>query len=83
MYDAFDRYLARETWFTGHDLEDREFNACLALVVDHPDFSPEKMGEYMTAHVGHDDKDGVYSKAIDRRIGEAYAIRDFLRQTGR
>lgn len=83
MYQAFDAFLNRDTWYTGHAIEDEVFNLCLQKVVDDPQFSVERMAEYMRAKVGSDDESGVFANAIERRTVEAYAIRDFLKQTGR
>lgn len=83
MYQAFDRFLKSASWFTSHASEDRTFYECLSTVVDDPSFDPQKMGEHMKKTVGPDDEEGMYYQAIDHRVTEAYAIRDFLRQTRR
>lgn len=47
MYQAFDKFLARNTWHTMHPIDEKVFFLCLSTVVMDSKFSPEAMGEYM------------------------------------
>lgn len=79
MYEAFDRFLERDTWHTRHPNDERRFREALRKVVKNPLFSPDEMGEYMrqktrgsvgvTSH--------PFEQAIDHYVAEAWAIKDW------
>jgi hypothetical protein len=82
MYEAFDSYLNVDTWHTNHDLDERRFFQSLSQVVRDDDFSPDEMGSYMLSAkvVNRDNEDDAYFvHTIDRRVLQAWAIRDFLK----
>lgn len=84
MYSAFDKFLATGTWHTGHPLDDERFYTALATVVRNPDFNADALGDYMRSAKGVDRDDENHSglsSAIDRRVTQADAVRDFLNLT--
>ncbi|QOG06537.1 hypothetical protein IGS74_18830 [Aureimonas sp. OT7] len=79
IYEIFDRYLNRPTWFSGHDLEDEAFHRALSHVVNDPKFNPEDMGSYFRRKTGAVERDGgELDQAIDDRVRDAWAVRDYL-----
>lgn len=81
MYEVFDSYLNVDTWHTNHDLDERRFFQALGKVVRDDAFNPDEMGSYMLSAkgLGRDNEDDAYFvNVIDRRVLQAWAIRDFL-----
>jgi hypothetical protein len=78
-YSAFDSFLARDTWHTSHPLDDREFYRCLRTVVELPDFSPDKMGDYIRGVKGVISEDHHFAKRVDDLVGNAWAVQEYLR----
>ncbi|QUD86970.1 hypothetical protein [Phenylobacterium montanum] len=82
MYQALDPYLNTSTWHTNHANDDARFYQCLRTIVCDPNFNPDTMGDYMYQQKGF--TKGVHTnpltRAIDHRVTEAWAIRDFVRQ---
>lgn len=81
MYEAFDTFLATETWHTSHNFDDQRFNLALNQVVRNAEFDPERMAEYFRVRVGANDEDHPFSLAIEHRRGQAEAVQSFLRHT--
>lgn len=82
MYDAMDSYLNVDTWHTSHPLDDERFYKALSKIVREPKFSAEEMSEYMRDKAGvhgPNQDNEVFANVIDRRVTEAYAIREFIR----
>jgi hypothetical protein len=82
MYEAFNSFLATDTWHTAND-EERFFKA-LALEVGKPDFNADSMGAYMRSRCGihrYDDVNVAFNHAIDRYVAAAWAVREYLRAT--
>lgn len=83
MYEAFDKFLARDTWHTSHPLDEREFYRCLHEVVHSPNFNPDQMGEYFRQKKAvSQDHLNPLADAIDRWVGDAWAVRGYLEATG-
>ena len=82
MYDIFDRFLAIDTWHTNHDNDQSRFYSALSQVIDHPNFNPDRMGEYMRSkkNVDRDAEDG-FGPDIDRLVTAAWAVRDYKAAT--
>ncbi|MEY9629058.1 hypothetical protein [Sinorhizobium fredii] len=78
MYASFDPFLSRPTWHTSHALDDNAFFDCLATVISHPDFSPEKMGQYFSSQEGT----AGFKYRIDELVTMAWAIKGFIGRTG-
>lgn len=78
-YNAFDPFLARDTWHTTHALDDGVFYRCLHTVVELPDFSPEEMGNHIRTAKGIDSEDHHFAKRVDDLVGNAWAVREYLR----
>ncbi|AZS22322.1 hypothetical protein [Caulobacter sp. FWC26] len=82
MYETFDRFLATDTWHTTHDNDQERFYVALSQVIDHPDFNPDQMGEYMrrAKNVDRASEDG-FGPRIDSLVTAAWAIRDYKAAT--
>ena len=83
MYEAFDSFLATDTWHTGHATDEKRFFEALALEVSKPDFNPDGMGAYMRAKRGihRYDVNVAFNRAIDGYIAAAWAVRRYLEVT--
>lgn len=78
MYEAFDKYLATDTWHTSHPMDDKRFYLALHTVVTNPDFNPDTMGEYFHQKKPQKDPLGAFEQAIADRVHDAWAVRDYL-----
>ena len=86
MYEAFDNFLDLDTWHTMHANDCERFYQALAQVVHDSNFNADKLGEYMRNKTGVKRDDESYhqlSAAIDRRVQNAWAVRDYLNIAGR
>lgn len=82
MYEAFDKFLARDTWHTSHPLDEQVFYRCLHEVIGDEEFSPDEMGDYIREQKGIErDADNPLDEAIDRWVSNAWAVRDYLSAT--
>lgn len=80
MYDVFDQFLSKDTWHKNHPLDDASFYRALATVVRDPQFSPDRMADYMMEKKGltpESHPEGDLASVYHRRT-EAWAIKDFL-----
>lgn len=85
MYQAFDRWLATDTWHTSHPNDDARFYQALATVVTHDSFNADDMGTYFRTakDVSRDDADDDhFNYVIDKRVTQADAVREYLGVTG-
>lgn len=73
MYDAFDDFLAHDTWHTSHDLDGARFYRAPNTVVREPDFSADAMGDHFRSVKG-----SGFDQAIDRYVAQAWSVRDYL-----
>ncbi|HTQ14388.1 MAG TPA: hypothetical protein VMH86_10980 [Rhizomicrobium sp.] len=80
MYEVFDAFLAMDTWHTSHSLDDQRFYRALDTVVRDPDFNADDLRRYLREklNIARDDHTGHFSKAVDLRAMQAWAVRDFL-----
>lgn len=80
MYEVFDKFLDRETWYSKHSIDEQVFYVCLDKVISNEGFDPEVLGNYLRDKIrlsGNDDD--VFNRAIDHYVKEAWAIKDFLK----
>ena len=81
MYDVMNKYIGVNTWYTSHPADDERFYKALSEIVRNPDFSAEAMGDYLrekTDCYGNNEHNKVILDEINRRVTEAYAIRQFI-----
>lgn len=80
MYEAFDAFLAVDTWHTGHPSDGERFYKVLHEVVQKPGFNPDQMGQHMREKLGVpiDDEDHPFNSAIDRYVAAAWAVKEYL-----
>ena len=78
MYQVFDAFLARDTWYKFHPNDQELFYIALSQIVHNPDFSPERMGEYMTQQTR-----GAFSEMIRGYTERATVVRNYLDATGK
>ena len=81
MYEAFDKFLARGTWHTQHQLDEDFFFVSLASVIKDPKFNPDALGEYIRQKTGvsRDDRENLLNVGIDRYVAAAWAVRGYLK----
>ena len=80
-YNAFDPFLSRSTWHTGHDNDLFAFYRCLAKVIDSPNFNPESMGKYFQEKK-QVTSDHPFASSISDLVSYAWAVRDYFAATG-
>ncbi|KRA76184.1 hypothetical protein ASD89_00175 [Caulobacter sp. Root656] len=80
MYEAFNRYLATDTWHKSHPNDDERFYRALATVVGRSEFNADQMGEHFrkVTNVNRNDEDDLLNFAIDTRVTQADAIKEYL-----
>jgi hypothetical protein len=83
MYEAFDKFLAMDTWYSAHPLDGKRFFQALDHVVRDEAFDADAMGKYMFQ------KTGILRNTNDSRAGRiaelisaAWAVREYLDATG-
>jgi hypothetical protein len=83
MYEAFDKFLTIDTWYSAHPRDGKRFFQALDQVVRNDAFDADAMGDYMFQ------KTGVSRSADDSRsltiwgfIIAARAVRGYLEATG-
>ena len=83
MYEAFDSFLASDSWHASHATDDEGFFRALALEVGRPDFDPDAMGAYLRFHCGIQryDENVALNHAIDGYVAAAWAVRRYLQAT--
>lgn len=81
MYQAFDDFLAMDTWYTRHPLDEKRFFVALSKVVSDPKFSADELGRYMRQkkNVAQDDQQNTFNIDIDHYVAAAWAVRDYLK----
>jgi hypothetical protein len=83
MYEAFDSFMARDTWHIRHprDENERHFYQTLNEIVWSDAFNPDEMADYMRARAGlaPDDCTSGLAVAIDRWRSDAWAVKEFLK----
>jgi len=83
MYEAFDKFLAVETWYTAHPLDEKRFFKALQPVVRSAEFSPEAMGDYMRQKTQPpNNQENPYDDAIGHYVSAAWAVKEYLEATG-
>jgi hypothetical protein len=78
-YNVFDPFLACQTWHTSHPLDEQRFFKCLSKVVDHPDFNPESMGDYIRGKQNIDTDEHHFTEAVHDLVRKAWAVYDYLK----
>lgn len=84
MYQAFDNFLAVDTWHTTHPLDEKRFFRALDRIVRESAFNADAMASYMREKVGispNEEKDDSRAEAIDRYTSAAWAVRGYLDAT--
>jgi hypothetical protein len=81
MYEAFDSFIAVETWHTRHPSDEERFYIALSKVVWSKDFSAEQMAGYLRKKLklSSADHESDSGRTIDRYTQDAWAVRDFLK----
>ncbi len=80
MYEVFDTFLSRDSWYTSHENDEALFNQALYKVVWREHFSPEQMAAYMRSKLNiPDDAKSDFEPAIVRLRDKARAVRTFLK----
>jgi hypothetical protein len=80
MYEALDTFLNHHTtWSSRHENDQERFFCAIKPLVEHPDFNPDLMGEYMRRKA----EGTLEAQALDREIryyvAAAWAVRRYLR----
>ncbi len=76
MFEVFDDFLHTGTWHTHHHEDENRFYCALKLIVERPDFSAEKMRDYMAAHQS---VAGEYGEEINDYVIAAETVRAFVK----
>jgi hypothetical protein len=81
LYEALDKFLAVDTWHTGHPNDEGRFFVALEKVVKDPKFNADSLGEYMRGKKGvsRDDSENPFNKAIDQYVDAAWAVKSYLK----
>lgn len=81
MYEAFDNFLAMDTWHTRHPLDEKRFFIALNKVVTEPKFNADELGRYMREkkNVARDDEKNTFNADIDHYVAAAWAVREYLK----
>jgi hypothetical protein len=84
LYEAFDEFLAGDTWHTRHPADEERFYITLHGVVKDPQFNPDKLGDYMrqkagVSEDGTDDRSKSLNPAIDDYVEAAWTVKDYLK----
>jgi hypothetical protein len=81
MYQAFDDFLAMDTWHTREHYDYKRFFVALSKVVSDPKFSADELGRYMRdkKNVARDDEENPFNADIDHYVAAAWAVRDYLK----
>jgi hypothetical protein len=84
MYQAFDKFLARDTWHTRDANDEKLFFLALSSVVKDSKFSPEGMGDYMRQKTrpSPNVEDHPFEHAIAHYVAAAWAVKGYLAATG-
>lgn len=78
MYQALDTFLKAPAWYANRPTERRRFFQALDLIVRHPDFDAEALGDYLIEQADNRRLDHI----AKRLAAEAQSVRDFLIATG-
>jgi hypothetical protein len=79
---AFDSFLNISTWCTRHPNDEQRFFCALRTVINHPDFHPDTMGEYMTEKLDlAKNPNDAYEESIDHYVAAAWAVKTYLKTT--
>ena len=83
LYSKLDIFLSNENWYGTHPFDEERYYLALSQIVHHPDFNADSMGEYIRKikNISRDDDDGYFSKAVDRLVSNAWAVRDYFKYT--
>ncbi|HLH98754.1 MAG TPA: hypothetical protein VKW08_26895 [Xanthobacteraceae bacterium] len=81
MYEIFDPFIQRETWFTGHANEELVFYTALSKVAWSPEFDPDRMADYFRSklNISRDDGEFGLADAVDLWCDRAHAVKAFLK----
>ena len=81
MYEAFDDFLAMETWYTREHFDYKRFFIALNKVVTEPKFNADELGRYMRQkkNVAQDDEGNTLNIDIDHYVASAWAVREYLK----
>ena len=84
MYQAFDKFLALDTWHTRSQFDEKIFFLALSSVVKDGKFNPEEMGSYMRQKTrpSSNVEDHPFEHAIAHYVAAAWAVKDYLAATG-
>ncbi len=84
LYEAFDKFLALDTWHTRHPSDQRRFYIALSSVIKDPQFNPDRLGEYIRKKktVSRDNQEDLLNIAIDGWVTSAWAVKDYLEANG-
>jgi hypothetical protein len=77
-YNVFDPFLARDTWYTSHLLDEIAFYQCLQKVAERPAFSPESMGEYIASAKKGTLEEDYLAQCVQGLVSKAWTVRDYL-----
>lgn len=83
MYEVFDSFLARDTWFKMSDFEEKHFYQRLQMVVRFDEFNPDELGDYIRQQKGisREDEDQYFNQTVEDIVRRAHAVRDYLQAT--
>ena len=78
MHEVFDDFHLVKTWYTHHQSDEERFFAALKNVVNHEDFNPDQMGQYITEHAEHSLDEGAISDSVDYYVAAAWPVKKYL-----
>ena len=79
MYEAFDRFLAMDTWHTRHPADVRRFFQALDNVVRDPNFTADRFREYLLTKLSPAQRaDSYWMSVVEDYHDKADAVRDYL-----